>query len=1529
MALHYACKHNLENVVNYLVSNFKCDLIIQNKKGELPLHLACKSSLEMVKMVSDSNLNFDLQTKEGNTPLHIACTGGKPDIVKYLVTICKCNSSMKVRNKYDRLPIHYACKHSLEIVKMVDQTSTFEELLTMSKSALNFYRARVSTLDIACSYGSLDVVMYMINNKGCTLSALQNDYIALKYACGGFDPLCEFLQSEGDRDIASNDTVRPNIVEYLITECGYNPSVTFDDNDYYFGSVIKHACREGNLDLMKALTVLSVDIIDNKGNTPLHYASIHSCTAIAQFLIGHGCNQTLTNHEGELALHIACHHSESLQIVQLLINCDVNSLTENEDANSPLHIACEYEQEDIVFHLVEKSGCNVNLLNGYGRCALHIACRKSLAITKLLKGCDINSIDVDGNTALHIACINKKYEIAKYLLHNELCCAEIHNSSGDLPLHIIIKDYQADLLLVKAILQKCDVNSQDSDGNTALHIACTRLNNELVMLLLQDELCRADIPNKQGDLPLHCVLINFKSVADPWLPLTYELTETLHNNNITVPVTETLHMITVQVTNQFSKAAMIADHNGVSPMDILIKIGSIDVLEALNGINLDQSLHLACKYGQSKLVRWLIDHGANTKIVDTEGNAPEHMCIDDRNPSLETLLQLGTVNIHRQNKFGDTVLHLACKLGKEDIVEHLLSVTHADSVSDALVIQNTDGDTPLHYLAKLKLSPKIIALIKCSCPNQQNSDGNTPLHTACNFNNINFAELLLKHQCDLTICNNKGKLPLHIASAESLELVKLIARTENVNSQTNSGDTPLHIACKYRQTNIIMYLITELKCSLQVLNNRFDSPFHLLLNDSYKSFSLWDSVLCHMSQSVRNLQNIDGNTVLHIACRNENVKAVSFLVESLNCTVNVISEKSGATPLHFACSWPSLSMVELVHKCDPVTQLKESLFLKSLNYNIIECVSGDTPLHVACKAGNIKIINYLLINGHRKALNVRNSEAEFPIHLVCRHNDEKVVEAFVPYRADFDCSAINRSGDTPLHMACKENPTVSYIDLFINQMKCKTDVVNKSNDLPLHIACKATRVYHGVVKMLGSKLSEDHFCLQNSDGNTALHELLKCSHDNDRSGNLLHPIQFLAKKMPDLSICNKEGKQLIHLACQHQRLHVVKYLCELLSHIKLPNTVLHEACLNNNVGVLECVVENVRDLDADTPNQDGDLPLHIAIRRKKCINGTALLIKKTESINYTNNEGNTPLHELYLVSNFSVDFSRQLRIFFLAREDIDLSIQNSQGQTPLHLICESGTYDDFKAVVSKKKINPNIQDNDGLTPLHILSRSSKFKCVEILCAANANPFLKDNQGQTPLTLASDPQVMSLLIKCGADPQPLYDMHRNFFQASSSDGPPPTPVKLLMIGNPSVGKTTLVGSLRSEGSERIILGEEFEHTTGIVTTTFSSKIYGNVMFYDFAGQREYYASHDAVIHSTIKNVPPIVLVLVNLTDNRKRICSQVHYWINFITKRCVSLNDKAHMIIIFSHADVLESRSEDPSLKVSKLLKSIQSQIYRC
>ena len=120
--------------------------------------------------------------------------------------------------------------------------------------------------------------------------------------------------------------------------------------------------------------------------------------------------------------------------------------------------------------------------------------------------------------------------------------------------------------------------------------------------------------------------------------------------------------------------------------------------------------------------------------------------------------------------------------------------------------------------------------------------------------------------------------------------------------------------------------------------------------------------------------------------------------------------------------------------------------------------------------------------------------------------------------------------------------------------------------------------------------------------------------------------------------------------------------------------------------------------------------------------------------------------------------------------------------------------------------------------------------------------------------------------------------------------------------------------------------KFGHTAGGVTTKFSSSIYGDVMFYEFAGQPEYYASHDAIIHSTVKILPPIVLILVNLTNLESSILYQIHYWTNFIENRLTALNDKAHLIIVGSHADVIASQGIDPSVMVNKVQHKIKLQL---
>ena len=203
--------------------------------------------------------------------------------------------------------------------------------------------------------------------------------------------------------------------------------------------------------------------------------------------------------------------------------------------------------------------------------------------------------------------------------------------------------------------------------------------------------------------------------------------------------------------------------------------------------------------------------------------------------------------------------------------------------------------------------------------------------------------------------------------------------------------------------------------------------------------------------------------------------------------------------------------------------------------------------------------------------------------------------------------------------------------------------------------------------------------------------------------------------------------------------------------------------------------------------------------------------------------------------------------------------------------------------------------------------------------------MKNNAGLTSLDLASNADVIRELIRHGANPQDVYETHGNVLGKGSSKQPLQTPVKMFMVGNPSAGKSTLTKALQSEvfGLYRVfnymlkVSGVD-EKTAGIVPHEFESKTYGRVTLYDFAGQREFYGSHAALLQNAIQTSTPIFVVVVDLSESNDDIKRHIFYWLSFLENQCTSVSSKPHFLVIGSHVDVLKSRGEDPKHKASSI-----------
>ena len=352
--IHVACTYQNLMAAVFLTEVLNCDLSSRDSKGRLPLHIACSCSLDFVKLTSQ-RCDINLCDNNGRTPLHVACQAGSFDVVQYLVKTFSCDPSMLKRDRRNMLPADYACKHSLEIVVLVSPPCSMLKDIA--------YYHTITTLDVACSYGSLEVVQYLINQNGYTLSALGDNHSALLYACG----LLELNSYSYYYSHSDQENIHEDVVEFLIFKCDYDPLKVYLHNSK-FVSIFQYACHHKHLDLMKALTIHSLNLQDNQGNTPLHYACKYECTEIVQFLVN-SCDQTICNKEMDLALHVACR--ASLEIVRLL-STEYDAInSQNDVGNTPLHIACACNHNDIIEYLLKQQLCRADILNRDGNLALH------------------------------------------------------------------------------------------------------------------------------------------------------------------------------------------------------------------------------------------------------------------------------------------------------------------------------------------------------------------------------------------------------------------------------------------------------------------------------------------------------------------------------------------------------------------------------------------------------------------------------------------------------------------------------------------------------------------------------------------------------------------------------------------------------------------------------------------------------------------------------------------------------------------------------------------------------------------------------------------------------------------------------------------------------------------------------------------------------------------------------------------------------------------------------------------------------
>ena len=254
---------------------------------------------------------------------------------------------------------------------------------------------------------------------------------------------------------------------------------------------------------------------------------------------------------------------------------------------------------------------------------------------------------------------------------------------------------------------------------------------------------------------------------------------------------------------------------------------------------------------------------------------------------------------------------------------------------------------------------------------KNNCDAHESLIHAITENHHDIVRFLAANGCNVNIQNKWGETALHMAALfEQTDGVRCLVDSGcNVNIQNKWGETALHMAALFEQTDAVRYLAAN-GCDVNIPNSSGATALHAAARHGHT-----DGVRCLVDGDCNvNIQNKWGETALHMAARHGHTDAVRYLAAN-GCDVN-IPNSSGATALHAAARHGHTDGVRCLVDGD-------------CNVNI-QNKWGETALHAAARHGHTDAVHFLAANG-RCNVNIQNKWGETALHMAARHGHTDAV----------------------------------------------------------------------------------------------------------------------------------------------------------------------------------------------------------------------------------------------------------------------------------------------------------------------------------------------------------------------------------------------------------------------------------------------------------------------------------------------------------------------------------------------------------
>ncbi|MGP1438290.1 MAG: ankyrin repeat domain-containing protein [Treponema sp.] len=467
-----------------------------------------------------------------------------------------------------------------------------------------------------------------------------------------------------------------------------------------------------------------------------------------------------------------------------------------------------------------------------------------------------------------------------------------------------------------------------------------------------------------------------------------------------------------------------------------------------------------------------------------------------------------------------------------------------------------------------------------------------------------------------------------------------------------------------------------------------------------------------LNEETVNTKNKDGQTLLHIAAKQNDLESVSILIKKGAKIDSTDSE--GKTPLLVALERRNIEVASLL------ASNNADLFKKD--------IFGSSPFFYAREVG---LLSNIL---NSKTINQKDENGKAPLHYAVEDYDVLLVKQILSLGVP--AIGIKEDGSNLLTLAYRspsktEAATIASLLLLagveplygdfkeFEQAVIKRNYGTRFNDgmTALHVA--SSKGYLGFVKHLieqGCPVNA-----KNAANSTALHEAV-------RKGNT-SCVSVLLSNGADPTITDSFGNSPLHIVMpKPSRLEIFNLL---LSRGTSPNikdsygeTPLHIATrLKYNLDIVKLLV--AKGANIEEKNKRGETALFIAV-----VAGQNELVKYLTSlganIHSTNTEGETP---------FVYSFSKDFATFTSLLNSTNIYSKDNSGETCLHIAVKNNTKKEIVQYILEKSTLINTANMAGDSPLHIAVVFDNEVLGSILIEKDADIFCMNDKGFSPFSLA--------------------------------------------------------------------------------------------------------------------------------------------------------------------------------------------------